>query len=351
MRKRRRLAFTLIELLVVIAIIAVLIALLLPAIQAAREAARRSQCVNNLRQLSLGFANYESTYGCYPMAGVLRANDNEASHQLFSALVMVLPFIEKPDVYEMFNFGHDAHAAQNHTGSTRMIATFQCPSDPRKPVHRVGELGEWAPTNYRVSIAEQPAAIGSHHAINAGGGPYSGGMFEYIHRGWPGGRTVAVNDVTDGLSHTALASESMKGTWTAAKNDLATIYFGQSSGWWDSREGSQNCAATGAQPLNCPAPNQDIRNHSGLRYVRGEALYTMYTHGLTPNRRNCGTLSSDAGDGCWAIGMNINASSYHGGGVNMAFADGSVTFISDTIDAEVYRALGGRDDGVQTPGF
>ncbi len=115
MRQRRK-AFTLIELLVVIAIIAVLIALLLPAVQAAREAARRSQCVNNLKQLALGCHNFESTNSTFPKGAYLPyangLNPSNAGDYLVSDqtepfgpnwAVMILPYIEQSSLYNSSN--------------------------------------------------------------------------------------------------------------------------------------------------------------------------------------------------------------------------------------------------------
>src|SRR6516164_3900023 len=135
-----RRGFTLIELLVVIAIIAVLIALLLPAVQAAREAARRAQCVNNLKQLALAIANYESTNGSLPPTAidtsVLLIND-------FSLKVRILPFLEQQAAYNALNqsySGQPTHGSSkdtnltNFTVRTMQINALVCPSDGNLPV-------------------------------------------------------------------------------------------------------------------------------------------------------------------------------------------------------------------------
>jgi len=116
---------TLIELLVVITIITLLIALLLPAVQVAREAARRSQCVNNLKQLGVAAANYESTNGVYP-PGVLYTSGQYGA----SVFVRMLPFMEQSAIYNNYNFSVPSFTPTSYTTAATLVSTLHCPSDP-----------------------------------------------------------------------------------------------------------------------------------------------------------------------------------------------------------------------------
>ncbi|MEO6809908.1 MAG: DUF1559 domain-containing protein, partial [Isosphaeraceae bacterium] len=134
-----RRAFTLIELLVVIAIIGVLIALLLPAVQAAREAARRSQCVNNLKQIGLSLHNYHDSNNVFPMGASQAPFDlgQVDTWSVWSAQASLLPYIEQGPIYNAINFswgsgarGSGSQAWQvNQTGYNTKINSFLCPSD------------------------------------------------------------------------------------------------------------------------------------------------------------------------------------------------------------------------------
>src|SRR4051812_36639289 len=136
MNQNRR-GFTLIELLVVIAIIAVLIALLLPAVQSAREAARRSQCVNNLKQIGIAMHNYHDQVGALPGAYLVY---NVTS---FSALSMTLPQLEQSPLYNALNFSLAYSDSSNSTVLMADVNTFICPSDFANPIRARG-----AQTNY-----------------------------------------------------------------------------------------------------------------------------------------------------------------------------------------------------------
>ena len=142
----RRGGFTLIELLVVIAIIAVLIALLLPAVQAAREAARRIQCTNNLKQLGLAMANYESANGSFPLGGFHGTGGGDPGwspcngrHE-FSFFVALLPFFEQTPLYNAWNSNIHYSFSPNTTVWATVINALVCPSDPEPYIERYDEL-------------------------------------------------------------------------------------------------------------------------------------------------------------------------------------------------------------------
>ncbi len=137
MRPNRRLGFTLIELLVVIAIIAMLIALLLPAIQSARETARRMQCSNNLKQIGLALANYESTFSCLPPSAVTGVRGTTFFWQGWSVHGRILPFAEGLNKFDMINFDHTGASPQNVTVLVSLKSIFLCPSDVKAEYRRV----------------------------------------------------------------------------------------------------------------------------------------------------------------------------------------------------------------------
>lgn len=329
----KRKAFTLIELLVVIAIIAILVAILLPAVQQAREAARRSSCKNNLKQLALAIQNYHDNHMVFPKGNFGSSHDSGTpagtnAWRGFSVHLMVLPYMEYGSLYEQFDFSVRYDMNQNNTLNQQRIAAFNCPSDTDYP----------------------SADPGNNYVVSAGpttfwGRPISE-QFGFFNRE----KTISFRDLTDGPSQIIQISEALHGDNNGnafdPRRDLvrATAFPG---GWTHLRTpktlldqyGTACRAAVPATPSSA-----DHHSHPRREWANGIGGQTVFNTLNTPNSDNpdchpctgCGWYDSQ---GVWT------ARSQHSGGVQAAFGDGRVIFLSEAIDFDTYQRLGHISDG------
>jgi prepilin-type N-terminal cleavage/methylation domain-containing protein len=339
--KPRGRGFTLVELLVVIAIIGVLVALLLPAIQAAREAARRSQCTNNIRQLSLAMLNFESVNRGFPhlakyfcARGSNELPENPGCPNGFAGgpgswyddhgwYVPVMPYIEQTAVKNTGDSKLSLSAAINRPARTAIINLHACPSD-------LGiQRNEWTSPEW--------ARVRTNYVVNAGNTVY--GQRD-VAAPCPGTTTPAqcvfggapfipfeygsLARISDGTANTLMMAEikvlpefDINGTWGGPLSDTTTALGGQSfTGWVTPNNGADTIARQWLTPdvyLSNNIPNP-IRAPGSIRVPPGGPTDPSY----------------------WQIQVSR---SHHVGGVNASRCDGSVKYYSDSIDPYTWNAL------------
>ena len=311
-----RRGFTLIELLVVVSIIAILIALLLPAVQAAREAARRAQCENNLKQLGVALANYESAVHVYPF-GVGGGGRPGNVVNRWSPQSQLLLYLEQGTLYNAINFAGTpwlnpatSLGPQNSTALSTRIGGFLCPAD----TDRISDPYNTAHNSYRGCAGTLPYNLKDDSPDQSG---RNNGLFWFQS-------AVRVANVTDGLSNTAAFSERCLGD--AASPDPKSNYY-------ISNEDPADCLAIST--ITTPIFSDPYAG-SGARWADGNVVFTRYHHIFPPSKPSC-LLG-----GTWDFDSQVvsTATSRHPGGVNLLIADGSTRFVKETVDARIWTAMG-----------
>ena len=345
MRTSKRFGFTLVELLVVIAIIGVLIALLLPAVQQAREAARRMSCSNQMKQLGLALHNYHDTYGSFPAMNYWAGNSNSTSYQGYSAWAQILPFIEQSALSEQLKVT-SRNGFDNWTAGavqpvrTAKITALLCPSDMEFPSVDGDSFKDGPGSNYGVSFGSTAQWIETSTLKQ-------NGMFRGANS-----RDTRVEtrmaDVTDGLSNTLMASEHLAGD----NNDTALMNgnsseprFGSNPGWTEFPSQSQ-LDTFGQSCANATSHNGNNGQHWLIPLPSQTALNTV----APPNWRYPNCQSSNSGIAADRNGV-YTPRSRHPGGVMTVAGDGSVKFVTETIDLATWQNFGARNDGkaIQLP--
>jgi prepilin-type N-terminal cleavage/methylation domain-containing protein/prepilin-type processing-associated H-X9-DG protein len=356
-RRSIRQGFTLIELLVVIAIIAVLIALLLPAVQAAREAARRAQCTNNLKQIALAALNYESANGSYPMGtyGPPLTNNsypgftacNSSATLGHSVFVYIMPYLEGGNAYNAWNIVRAFNSISNLTGDATKISSYLCPSDTPLTPAPAGDI-PFAQASYSgvEGTQEQLFFLWANVAP-----PDPTGQFSSTCNRGPGDGMFApywaqrVAAITDGTSNTLMFGEASRFLNEPASSNFM---FNTAALWF---QGPTTTPTSGVTVF----PNDSRLTGLATTIAKPNSPYDLTGALVTlcflnpanvfpPDLANNSATPAGVCFPCTNWGQ-ISFRSLHPGGVNFAKADGSVSFIKNSIGLQTYRALGTRAGG------
>ena len=303
-RLPRQRGFTLIELLVVITVIAILIALLLPAVQAGREAAHRARCANNLKQIGLAIHNYHGAVGSFP-PGYLSIVPRQQPTDLefgpgWGWGTMVLQFIEQTPLYDAVNFNLPITDPGSQTVRTANLSVYLCPSsDGSGPISLFDSSGK--------SLVNDLSP-----------GQYVGSAGQFQVADWPSDNNgvffrnsrVGLRDIIDGSSLTMMAGERSRTISDAT--------------WVGVVPSAEFCTKPARDYEECRPSYAMVLAHTGPTPPGG------YTWVVVPNSK------AAAADNFWSL---------HPGGCNFVFCDGSVRFLKETINANVFSSLSTRAGG------
>lgn len=364
MRRRKALSrwrsgFTLVELLVVIAIIGILVALLLPAVQAAREAARRTQCNNNLKQIALGYHNYHDVYNGFPLC-MAWGDSAGGAYSGYADKVYLLPFIERKAEFDRANMWGPDHIPATDTwagayhstwwgGNTQAFSgrlpVYNCPSNPNdfnggpgNHTYSVNHGTSHHPPHDRTGSPR--ATYGQHNGVAA---------FQHAHHyrhgyTWLNDPIMKMGRITDGTSNTALYSEFVIQNPNFNRGDTLDKRHWRAQVWsWADGGSTQEVRQACLNQLSLSG-RPDMRGSSWSWSFLG--VGGAYNHTMLPNEKSCQSYEGD-----WWGSNLMAATSEHPGGVNVAKADGSVAFVTETVDRFVWWGMGTRNGGesIQQP--
>ncbi|TWT56188.1 DUF1559 domain-containing protein [Allorhodopirellula solitaria] len=350
-RFSRRAGFTLVELLVVIAIIGVLVGLLLPAVQAAREAARRMSCGNNVKQLGLALHNYHSTYQRLPKQGGGTTGGGLTNRGRQSAFPGMLPFMEQqavwqqisnpwvdPDTSDVYPPMGPPHWFDQYDPFNTQIATLLCPSDvyPPSPTPQ-------GKNNYGFSYGD---SFWNCNNVNQSNPDQQRGAFIDT-------KFTRFRDCLDGTSNTVAMAEIVLSSGN--REVIGDIVNG--SGLEFRNDPRQNCLLDPVDPqrpqfyaVGTPlCADADSGRTRGNSWVCGDPLFSGVTTSFPPNSPSC-----NRGNNPGSQGGNFSAASRHQGGCHVLKLDGSVTFVTESIDtgdlsSRPVGVTGGPPPGAASP--
>lgn len=316
--------FTLVELLVVITIIGILISLLLPAVQSAREAARRISCANNLKQVGLALHNYHSHYNCFPGLGT-------SSLASFSVQAKLLPFVEQTNLQDLIDFTQPLYLGSSHNqtlnpaqaaAARTRLSLFRCPSDPGEDMYEEKPGEVLAGGNYVVCGG---SGTGTNYDLRYP----TDGLFYY-------GSACGFRDIADGSSNTVVFSESILGLRSdVTKPDAVPTGFDRLMGFSGHAPNTDGPGLHGLIDPDLASVARRCQLWFGNRcfgWIVGKPMATTFITYMLPN---------DPTPDVYSMGIGFYAArSFHPGGVNATLGDGSVRFISDRVELDVWRALG-----------